>query len=111
MEETQDQAPTEELAKGQKLVIYAILLYFALVLLQNVIPFAALFLVVCLVMSIIGVFKMCNGLEYGVGLNVLFVVLMFIPLVNIISLLVLNSKATKRLKDAGYEVGFLGVKG
>jgi hypothetical protein len=36
-------------------------------------------------------------------------VLMFVPLVGLIVLLVLNSKATAKLRAAGYRVGLLGA--
>jgi len=35
---------------------------------------------------------------------------MFVPLVGLITLLVLNAKATNRLREAGYQVGLLGAR-
>lgn len=37
-------------------------------------------------------------------------VLLWIPYVGVIAILVLNSKATKFLKEAGYEVGLFGAR-
>ncbi len=99
-----------ELASGQKLVIYAILLHLAVIVLQFVIgSLAALGALVALVMSLIGVWRLGNGLGYGTGLKILLLVLMFVPLVSLIILLVLSGKATSLLRADGYKVGLLGA--
>ena len=46
----------------------------------------------------------------GSRVSVLWAVALLVPYVNVISLLVLSSKATKACRDAGIEVGFLGPK-
>ncbi|MBX3352411.1 MAG: hypothetical protein KF684_05710 [Phycisphaeraceae bacterium] len=38
-------------------------------------------------------------------------VLMLIPVVNLLTLLAVNQRAVRRLKDAGFTVGLLGVSG
>lgn len=43
------------------------------------------------------------------SLPALYVLLAIVPLVNLVVLLVLNNAATKALRDAGIDVGFLGV--
>lgn len=57
--------------------------------------------------SIWAVYKLCQALDRR---PIMWVIAMFIPLVNFICLLVLNSQATAFLKDHGVEVGLLGVK-
>jgi hypothetical protein len=47
---------------------------------------------------------------YGVVVAVFCTLLMFIPLVNLLTLLVLSQGATSRVRKAGYKVGFLGAK-
>jgi hypothetical protein len=47
---------------------------------------------------------------YGVIAAVVCAPLMFIPLVNLITLLVLNQGATSRVRKAGFKVGFLGAR-
>ena len=37
--------------------------------------------------------------------------LAIVPLINILLLLVVNARATRKLRQAGYKVGFLGVSG
>jgi hypothetical protein len=46
---------------------------------------------------------------YGTGGAVLVLLLQFIPCVNLITLLVVNNKATNLLRDKGHTVGFLGA--
>ena len=46
---------------------------------------------------------------YGTGAAVLVFFLEFIPCVNLITLLVVNNKATNLLRDKGITVGFLGA--
>ena len=45
----------------------------------------------------------------NVGMAILVVLLTLIPCVGLISLFVVSGKATKRLRDAGIDVGFLGA--
>jgi hypothetical protein len=46
---------------------------------------------------------------YAVGWRVLLAVLMVIPLIGLITLVILNSRATKALRAGGYKVGLLGA--
>ena len=48
-------------------------------------------------------------MEFSIVAKILLVILMFVPLVNLITLLVLNARATRRLREAGYKVGLLGA--
>ena len=104
---------TEEIGKvasGQKLVIYAILLNFVAIALQVAIgPIAGLFGLAGLVLSLIGIFRIGSGMGFSIVAKIVLVILMFIPLVNLITLLILNSRATSRLRQAGYKVGLLGA--
>lgn len=99
------------LAGGQRLVIYAILLNFlAIALNLSGNPLIGLPIgLTALVMSIIGIVRLTRGLGMGTGLMILCLLLLFVPLVNLITLLVLNGKATARLKAGGWKVGFLGA--
>ena len=105
-----DDPGIEQLVSGQKLVIYAILVYLAIILVRTAVgPIAGLLAIASLVLSIMGILRISEGLGYGTGTKVLLFVLMFVPLVGLITLLVLNSKATSRLRAAGYKVGLLGA--
>ncbi len=100
-----------EIAAGQKMVIFAILLHFAAFALyyytRN--PISGLVALAGSVLAIIGVIRLAVGLAQAMGLKIFFIILMFIPLISLITLLILNSIATKRLREGGYKVGLLGA--
>ena len=105
-----DNLNIERVASGQKLIIYAILINIVATILQMAVhPAIGLVGLVSLVMSIIGVVKLATGLSSSLIAKIIYVVLMFIPLINLITLLVLNSRATKELRANGYKVGLLGA--
>jgi hypothetical protein len=109
-----------DLALGQKSVIWAILLNLIAIavtlavlgLIGPVGMFAGggwviLSRIVSLVsfaLSLWGVHQMIRSL----GASGLYYVAMLIPLVSLFALLILNARATSRLKAAGYKVGLLG---
>ncbi|WP_269792318.1 hypothetical protein [Stenotrophomonas sp. Iso1] len=64
----------------------------------------------CLVGAFVGLYKVCRGLKIsGVVIALLFLA-MFVPLVNFVTLLVLNGRATRALQQAGYKVGLFGAR-
>jgi len=100
----------ELVASGQRLVIYAILVDLAAVILKIVVDPALLSLsLVGLALSLFGIYRLSTGLAMSTANKVVVVICMFIPLVSLVTLLVLNSKATKALRTAGYRVGLLGA--
>lgn len=115
-----------QLGSGQKLAIYAICIYFGTVLVRMLLK--ALFkpiledddlfllglvagaaFLVAFVLSVVGQWRMADGLGISTALRVLMVILLFIPLVNIVILLILSSRTTRTLREAGYRVGFFGA--
>jgi hypothetical protein len=99
-----------QLASGQKLVIYALLVNLGTIVLQVVVgPGAAVFGVVAMVMSIIGMIRIGRAMGMSRASRIFLVLAMLVPLVNLITLLVLNSMATRQLRSAGYRVGLLGA--
>ena len=106
-----DKVKLKGLANGQKLVIYAVLLYFIAVAVRELfLPATFLLIILCFGMSLVGLFKIVKVLEIHITFKVLYFIMLFIPLINILALLSLNSKATKILKAGGYRVGFMGAK-
>jgi hypothetical protein len=93
------------------MLIYAILLNFVTFALQaGGTPLLGLIVALtALVMSLVGIFRVGSGMGFGVAAKILLVILMFVPLANLITLLVLNSRATKLLREAGYTVGLMGA--
>jgi hypothetical protein len=100
----------DAIAAGQKLVIYAILVYFLAAASRMAIgPLAILVFLAALGLAIAGILKLGEGMGFSTLTKVVCVVLMFVPLGGLIMLLVLNSKATSRLRAAGWRVGLLGA--
>jgi len=102
-------AQLQQAASGQKLVIYAILLNFASAALKHSPGLALALGLVALVMGLIGIARICAGLGYSTGTKVLLIIGCFVPLVNLVILVMLSMKATGRLREAGYKVGLLGA--
>lgn len=101
----------ENVASGQKLIIYAILVNFLTLGFKAAFGnIAGLVGIAAIVMSLIGMFRLASGLGYSTVAKVGLFILLLVPLVGLITLLVLNSRATKVLQDAGYEVGLLGAE-
>jgi hypothetical protein len=107
---TRGQPAIEDVALGQKLVIYAILCnvitFLGILLLGDL---AALFWFIALAISLYGIFKLTGGLGYAMFSRIILIVLMLVPFVNLLTLLTLNSRATTALRAAGYKVGLLGA--
>lgn len=114
-----DGTAIEKVQSGQRMVIFAILgnlllcsLYGLALLLRGEIIiglFMLLIVVGSLITGIIGVFRLASGLGYGLLIRILFILFLFVGLINVLILLRLNSKATARLRSAGYKVGLLGA--
>lgn len=103
-------AGIEQVASAQKLIIYSILGYFVAMAVRAMLgPVGVLVALAALVMALIGTYRLCSGLGYSMPVRVLLLVLMFVPLLSLIVLLVLNGRATARLRAAGYRVGLLGA--
>ena len=102
------------LARGQKIVIYSILLNFVLRGLDqsHVAPDWGLYVLYfsTAAYSLLGVLKICSGLQKSQGTKILFMVLSYFPLINLIALVYLNVQATRRLRQAGWAVGLLGAR-
>ena len=102
------------LSRGQKIVIYSIILNFVLRAFAQT-HAAADWVIYVLYFctaaySLLGVLKICSGLEKSQGMKILFMVLSYFPLINLIALVYLNVQATRRLRQAGWTVGLLGAR-
>ena len=101
-------------ARGPKILIYCILLNFLLPAVDRVqvLPDLVMLGLYLLTMawSMLGVVRICSGLQRSQGQKILFMVLMFFPLINLIMLVYLSVKATRLLREAGWSVGLLGAR-
>ena len=108
----QDQSEAiEKVIKGQKIIMYAVLVYIGSLFLPGVNEtFAYLAIFVAFILSMFGALQLAAGLEFKIVTRIFIVVLLFIPFVQVLTLLALSSRATTRLKEAGYKVGLMGAK-
>lgn len=103
----------EDAAKGQKFLIYSLVGSFIFNAALNAgLPFmlTIIGLIGLLALAINGILKISRVTNYSLGIKIVSIIALFIPLISLIVMIVYSMKATKVLKEAGYEVGFFGVK-
>jgi len=111
-EPVEDDADLEALAFGQKLVIYSIIANFAWAAMRTSLPplLGGLAALAITIMAFVGVWKITSALGSNIVMKILAILSMFIPLANVIVLVMLSMRATKRLRAGGYSVGLLGAR-
>ncbi len=101
-------------AQGQRIVIWSIVAVFVLRAIDRSQLLPALLLELLLLGTALyrvsGVVKMCTGLGSTQNRKLLFMVLSFFPLINLILLAHLSVKATRIARDAGWRVGLFGAR-
>ncbi|MCX7097522.1 MAG: hypothetical protein NTV43_06395 [Methylococcales bacterium] len=101
-------------AEGQKMVIYSIVCNFLLGAVERSIAMPGLALELLLIAvalySLVGMVKICSGLNKTQNQKILFMVLAFLPLINLLAIVYLSVKTTRFLRDGGWEVGLFGAK-
>jgi hypothetical protein len=99
------------IANGQKPLIYAALAYFVIVaLVTTVSGQLGLLVIVPFVMALVGVVRVLIGLGSHVVIKIVYITIMFLPILNILALASGSARATKAMRKAGYKVGLLGAK-
>ena len=112
-----------EVARGQKIVIYAVLLNILAVGIAIAAPAYGIsesvgvplvIAVWCarigaLALGIYGILKIGSGLDWSGITKGLIFILLLLPLINLITLLTVNGRATAFLKKSGYKVGLAGA--
>lgn len=101
-------------ATYQKGILVCILLYLCAVVAQFFVPeqvrlLLGLGVLLVGVAGTVFVFLLATKV-YGVGLGILLGLVTLIPCVGLITLLIVNGKATNVLRQNGYKVGLLGAK-
>lgn len=111
--DTRPRSPMDDVASGQRMLILAILVNIVALVARGAGADWLVFgpvSVLAGVAAVFGLLRMTNGLGATSGMQVVLVILVFIPVVSLITLAMVNSRATKALRAAGYEVGFLGAR-
>lgn len=104
----------EQIASGQRIAIYSIVINFAINAIARAsvtwdlgllaLSFAAA------IFTLTGVVRISSGLGLNQNQKIVAMVLACVPVVNIIQLLVLSARATRRLRAAGWQVGLFGAR-
>ena len=109
-----DEQELSLVASGQKTVIYCLIANFVLSAAARggSIPplIASALYIATAVASLFGIVRICSGLGMGTSGKVLFMVLAFVPLVNLAALVYLSSRTNRLLRANGWRVGLLGAK-
>jgi len=110
-----DQDERAELAaNGQKIVIGSIVLNFVLGAAERsgALPSLVAWLLALAIAawSLLGVVRICSALGRGQAAKLTWMALSFVPLVNLVSLLVLNADANRLLRQAGWRIGLFGAR-
>jgi hypothetical protein len=101
----------EDVAAGQRMIIFAILLNIVAAILSVTVAESLIWLGAgATVLAILGLVRLSDGLGYSGGTKILLIILSFFPLIALVMLLVINDKATKALRAAGYKVGLFGAR-
>ncbi|MDR2112792.1 MAG: hypothetical protein LBQ62_06815 [Candidatus Accumulibacter sp.] len=99
------------IAAGQRMMVFAVLVSLLAMPLRAVTgEFTLAISIVTAILAVVGVVRLTRGLGHSVPVCILCAILMIVPLLNLIVMLILNARATRRLRAAGYRVGLLGAK-
>lgn len=99
-----------DVAVGQRMVIGSILLNIASIFTRGVADLWILLAIAAIGLGVTGLLRMADGLGYSKGKKVDLVILAAIPLVGLVTLLIVNGRATKALRASGYKVGLFGAR-
>jgi hypothetical protein len=101
-------------AHGQKIVIRCIVLNFILRAAEKAQAFPSLVLQTLffcvMIYSLVGVVRICSGLGESQNKKIVFMVLAFFPIVNLVALVYLSVRASKMLRSAGWTIGLFGAR-
>jgi len=112
-DEVQDQTDLEKAAKGQRMLVHAVMAGLVLNAYERTSghPMVLLLLTALVTAySLSGVVRLGSGLGKSTGHTVAFMVLTFVPLLNLAGWIFLSVQATRRLRAAGWQVGLFGAR-
>ncbi len=99
------------IARGQRHVMYALLVQILAYVLGRGAPSIGMFvLLAAFIYAVVAVVQLAAALGFSVVSRVLLCIGLLIPLISLLVLAVLSSRASQRLRAGGFKVGFLGAK-
>lgn len=109
MNRTYTSSQLREIAKYQRLVLWSVLANLLSIFVISIQGLGVLISIALAVFQIYSLYKLANSLKESTVSIALFIIGLFIPLVGLLVLLYINSKATKALQNAGIKVGLMGA--
>lgn len=91
-----------EVGLAQRLMIWGVL--------AGIFGLIPILLVITIPFHLYCTWRITSALQIETGAKIFCMLLMLIPLVSLITLLILNGKATRALQGAGIKVGLMGAK-
>ena len=99
------------IARGQRQVMLALLTQISASILARALPQTGfLLLIAAFIYSVVALVRLTSALGISVVSRVLLCIALLIPLINLLVLAVLSSRASRRLRAGGFRIGFLGAK-
>jgi hypothetical protein len=107
-------SPIELVATGQRLLILAVVVNLGVAAVRGAAgdnwAIVGPAVVVGALVSIVALMRLATGLGYSSETKGLMVIFAFVPLASLVMLGIVNARATKALRAAGYRVGFFGAE-
>ncbi len=99
------------IARGQRQVMFALLAQIAASILARASPqIGLLLLIAALIYAVVALVRLTSALGISVASRVLLCIGLVIPLISLLILAVLSSRASRRLRAGGFRIGFFGAK-
>jgi len=113
-DKSKDLSEVLKVAKRQKMLLMTFLSYLFFAMASSMFLPAELqplagFAVIVLALAMVILTGALSWLVYGKVLTVFFVLLSIVPLVNLLVVLAINARASKKIKESGFKVGFMGA--
>lgn len=107
-------AALEEVAAGQRYLIFAILVHIGALVARaasdgNWLVFAPI-AIAAAALAVVGLLRLAGGLGLSSTTIALLFVVALVPVLAFVMLAMVNARATKALRAGGYEVGFFGAR-
>jgi hypothetical protein len=99
------------IARGQRQVMFALLAQIVASIIAGAVPQVGLLLLIgAFIYSVIALVQLTSALGMSILARVLLCLALVTPLISLLVLAVLSSRASRRLRAGGFRIGFLGAK-
>ena len=99
----------KKIATFQRLMVIAVAAQLIITVVSFIIPFVGILGFVAGIFCLYTMIMVSQALKHDMPVTVIYAICAFIPVVSLVALYLLVTKATAALKAAGYNVGFFGM--